>query len=455
MKDNSSVNFESLSTNLTPMELYSIVSSRSRTSYLLESAVGAERVVSYSFIGCCPKYVLRCEEGKVTGCPDVAGMEPIDAIKKVLADNKVEDHTFPFVGGLVGYFSFEFARYIEKKVPFMRDRTFPDFELGMYKEGVIFDHSSFKSYYFSVDGSDSLKKMLASLDLQADRRRLMVGKTKEVSPRPVFESNVSKAKEKISEGEAFQIVVSRAVEHEISGDPFVLYKELRAVNPSPYMYYLDFGERKVIGSSPETLVTVKDGEAFTYPIAGTRPLGRNMKERRQFKEEMQNDEKEKAEHAMLVDLARNDLGKVCETGSIHLAEYMKVEEFSHVQHLVSKVQGTLEQGKDAMDAFSAVFPAGTVSGAPKPRAMEIIADLEKAPRGPYAGAVAYLSLNGNLDSAILIRSAFISKDIMRFQAGAGIVYDSVPSNEFKETESKLGAMTAALQRCEENGGAGK
>ncbi|MFA5311769.1 MAG: anthranilate synthase component I family protein [Methanomassiliicoccales archaeon] len=449
------INIEPLSTNLTPIELYSNVSSRSRTSFLLESAVGADRVVSYSFIGCCPKFVLRCEEGKVTGCPDVADLGPVEAIRKVVADNRIEDRTFPFVGGLVGYFSFEFARYLEEKVHFMRDRSFPDFELGMYKEGVVFDHSKFRCYYFSIDGSDTLRKMLGNMDLTVDRRRMMVGRAKELTARPVFESNVAKAKEKIAEGEAFQIVVSRAVEHDISGDPFVLYKDLRTVNPSPYMFYLDFGERKVLGSSPETLVTVKEGEVFTYPIAGTRPLGHNMKERRHFKEEMQGDEKERAEHAMLVDLSRNDLGKVCEIGSIHLADYMKVEEFSHVQHLVSKVQGTLSKDRDAIDAFCAVFPAGTVSGAPKPRAMEIIADLEKAPRGPYAGAVGYISLNGDLDSAISIRSAFVCKDRLRFQAGAGIVYDSVPSKEYLETESKLGAMSAALTKSMSEGGIGK
>jgi anthranilate synthase component 1 len=226
-----------------------------------------------------------------------------------------------------------------------------------------------------------------------------------------------------------------------------LYQQLRKINPSPYMFYLDFGERKILGSSPETLVTVKNGEVLTYPIAGTRPLGQNMKERRRYKEEMLADEKERAEHTMLVDLARNDIGKVCQVGSVHVAEYMNVQEFSHVQHMVSKVQGTLEEGLDAMDAFCAVFPAGTVSGAPKPRAMEIISELEQRPRGPYAGAVGYLSLNGDLDSAIAIRSAFICRDRLRIQAGAGIVYDSDPGKEYVETENKLGAMSAAIARC--------
>jgi len=446
MTSQSRVQITDLQTNLTPMELYGLISQRARTSFLLESAVGAERTVSYSFIGCCPKFVLRCDDGIVTGCPDYNREGPIGAIKKALADQKLDETAFPFMGGLVGYFSFEFARYLEDKVPFLRDPNFPDYELGFFKEAVIFDHSRFKCYYMSIDGTDNLRRMLDTVDLKAERRPLLLGRTHDQCPRPRFEGNVATARERISQGESFQIVVSRSKEIDFSGDPLALYQELRQVNPSPYMYYLDFGERKVLGSSPETLVTVRKGEVFTYPIAGTRPLGSNMKERRKFKEEMRADEKEKAEHAMLVDLARNDLGKVCEDGSVHVAEYMQVEEFSHVQHLVSKVQGTLAPGLDAMDAFTAVFPAGTVSGAPKPRAMEIIAELEQRPRGPYAGAVGYISLNGDMDSAIAIRSAFVSNGRMRMQAGAGIVYDSDPGKEFLETEQKLQAVVAALQR---------
>ncbi|QLH74287.1 MAG: anthranilate synthase component I family protein [Methanomassiliicoccales archaeon] len=439
------LSIEPLSTGLAPLELYSYISSRSRNSFLLESAVGTDRVISYSFLGCSPKFVLRCEDGDVTGCPEISGLDPVTAIRKVIDDNRVDENPFPYVGGLVGYFSFEFARYLEKKVPFMKDRDFPDFELGMYKEGVVYDHSRFRTYYFSVDGADSLRKILPKADLKAGGQKLIFGEAREMSPRHDFEDSVAKAVGKIGEGEAFQIVLSRGVERNIYGDPFPLYVALREVNPSPYMFYLDFGERKVLGSSPETLVTVRSREVFTHPIAGTRPLGSDTLERRRYREEMLSDEKERAEHAMLVDLARNDLGKVCRPGSVYVPEFMKVEEFSHVQHIVSKVQGTLEEGKDAIDAFCAVFPAGTVSGAPKPRAMEIITEEERSPRGPYAGAVGYLSLNGNLDSAITIRSAFVRGDKVRFQAGAGIVYDSVPKNEYRETEGKLRAMVAALE----------
>jgi anthranilate synthase component 1 len=451
MKSNESrITVEQLPISSTPMELYSSISKQARTSFLLESAVGADRTVSYSFIGCCPKFVLRCEDGHVTG-GGARGDDPIEAIRNVIKENHVDDRRFPFMGGLVGYFSFEFARYLERKVPFLRDDSFPDYELGLYKEAVVYDHSRFQCYYLSVDGCDNLRRILERTERTDVQDEFHAGRTHDLGSRANFEHNVSLARERIIEGEAFQIVVSRQKEMEFGGDPLRLYQVLREVNPSPYMFYLDFGERKVLGSSPETLVTVKKGDVITFPIAGTRPIGSNMKERRALKEEMCGDEKERAEHAMLVDLARNDLGKVCEEGSVHVAEYMQVEEFSHVQHLVSKVQGTLDEGKDAMDAFCAVFPAGTVSGAPKPRAMEIIAELEGRPRGPYAGSVGYLSLNGDLDSAIAIRSAFVSPGKIRFQAGAGIVYDSDPGREYLETESKLGALKAAVGRCPSTG----
>ena len=262
-----------------------------------------------------------------------------------------------------------------------------------------------------------------------------------------YEKIVSVCRDRITAGEAFQIVASRSLSSRCSGNSLDLYSTLRALNPFPYMFYFDFDGRVVLGSSPETLVTVRKGEVITFPIAGTRPLGTSPKETRAYREDMLADEKEKAEHCMLVDLARNDVGKVCEIGSVHVPVFMQVEEFSHVQHMVSKVQGTLEAGRTSFDAFCAVFPAGTVSGAPKPRAMEIIQELEQRPRGPYAGAVGYISLNGNLDSAIAIRSAFIADDRIYIQAGAGIVADSDPAREFVEAENKLKAVKKAIEAC--------
>jgi anthranilate synthase component 1 len=231
---------------------------------------------------------------------------------------------------------------------------------------------------------------------------------------------------------------------QFSGDLLAVYERLRELNPSPYMYYLDFGEVQIAGSSPETLLAVQGDLLVTYPIAGTRPVGSHRKEEEAYKEELLTDEKELAEHNMLVDLARNDIGRVARFGSVKVPEYLQIERFSHVQHIVSRVEGRLLSGKDPLDAFAALFPAGTVTGAPKIRAMEIIAELEESSRGPYAGIVGYFSLNGNMDSAITIRTIFSKDSRLYLQAGAGIVADSIAEREWKETQDKLGALIAAL-----------
>jgi anthranilate synthase component 1 len=233
----------------------------------------------------------------------------------------------------------------------------------------------------------------------------------------------------------------------MAGDPLAFYEALRRLNPSPYMYYLDFGMRRVIGASPEMLLRVEDRTATTFPIAGTRPLGTTLVESDRLADDLLADEKERAEHNMLVDLARNDLGRVSVFGSVRVPQYMTVERYSHVQHIVSRVEATLAPGRDALDAFSAVFPAGTVSGAPKPRAMEILHGLEGTARGPYAGVVGYLSLNGNMDTAIAIRTLFADGPTYYMQAGAGIVADSDPAREWLETEHKLGSLKAALSEA--------
>jgi len=445
----SRVHIEKLDFGLTPAELYDRLSGVSNCSFLLESAVGSERTVSYSFMGFQPEYVVRCVKGRIEGGPEcgVSRTDPVAYLNCLSSKDNFKDFQFPFLGGLVGYFSYDFARFIEPSAGMTGANDFPDFELGMYKEGIIFDHSSFQAYYFSVDGADRLK-LLLSAGLPAVRDEPF--RTGELVPgmsQDRYEKIVGICRERIGAGEAFQIVASRSLSSRCSGNSLDLYRSLRELNPSPYMFYFDFDGRVVLGSSPETLVTVRKGEVITFPIAGTRPLGSTPKEKRAFREEMQADEKERAEHCMLVDLARNDVGKVCETGSVHVPVFMQVEEFSHVQHMVSKVQGTLEEGRTSFDAFCAVFPAGTVSGAPKPRAMEIIQELEQRSRGPYAGAVGYISLNGNLDSAIAIRSAFISDDHIYIQAGAGIVADSDPTKEYIEAENKLKAVKKAIEAC--------
>ena len=448
MQANHVIRIAELDAALPPFELYQRLSSQFKESFMLESAVGEERTVAYSFLGFRPDFVLRCEKGRVQGGEGMDHLResPVQFLKEFMRENRVECSKFPFVGGLVGYFSYDFASACEPSFHESRDSDFPEFELGFYREGIIYDHSSFRAYRFSLDGRDELPELIESMP-EKKASSIRTGRPSSPTTPSGYEAKVREAKERIREGEAFQVVLSRALHHEMSGDPLSIYADLRRTNPSPYMFFIDHGRRKVLGSSPETLVTVRGREATTFPIAGTRPVGAGTKEHRRLREEMLLDEKERAEHCMLVDLARNDLGKVSEFGSVHVPEFMTVASYSHVQHIVSKVMGTLAPGMEAMDALAAVFPAGTLSGAPKPRAMEIIAELEDGARGAYGGGVGYLSLNGNLDSAITIRSAFISDDRLTLQAGAGIVADSDPHREFLETEQKLGALTSALARC--------
>ena len=263
--------------------------------------------------------------------------------------------------------------------------------------------------------------------------------------REKYESMVREAKEKIKAGEIFQSVISNAREYEITGDKLSIYKALREMNPSPYMYHLKLGEREIIGSSPEMLARVEGRDVETYPIAGTRKRGKTDTEDKELEIELMQDEKELAEHLMLVDLARNDVGKVSKFDSVRVPEYMGVKKFSHVQHIVSHVTGKLRENMTAVDAFSSIFPAGTLSGAPKIRAMEIINELEGLPRGPYGGALGYFSLNGNADFAIVIRTLVCNGNKAKIQAGAGIVHDSVPENEYLECENKAQAIIKALE----------
>ncbi|MCX6650946.1 MAG: anthranilate synthase component I family protein [Methanomassiliicoccales archaeon] len=427
--------YEEVDLHLSPAEAFSRLRQGAEASFLLESAEGASRTVAYSFLGACPREIVRSDGG-----------QGVERLREVMATRDRTRSPFPFMGGLVGYFSYHLVNAVEQDLH-LRDGGFPSYELGLYDRGLIYDHSAFKVYQFHSEGEKGIA--LPAEVPQGENFRLLErtsGTTEEE-----YERGVGTLKQRIREGEAFQVVLSGHEEYRFAGDPFGLYLKLRQVNPSSYMFYLDFGQRKVLGSSPETLVTVKGREVITYPIAGTRPLGSDLKERRSNRRDMLSDEKERAEHIMLVDLARNDLGKVCEYGSVEVADLMRVEEYSHVQHMVSRVRGILRSDRDALDALAAVFPAGTVSGAPKHRAMQLIESLEGRGRGPYAGAVGYLSDSGDVDTAITIRSAFVNGDRISLQAGAGIVLDSVPEREFQECQSKLGAMHRSLQICQGGG----
>ena len=433
----------SLDPGLDPYRLFAASRDRHPHAFLLESLTGPERLREYTFVGFDPEMTISYRAGVLrTNWDTVKTDRPFEVLRRILEERATPDVPGPFVGGLVGYVSFEFVRHLDS-VPVHPSSTFPEFEFGLYLDGVIVDHVRHRTEYFTHGASraDDLPRANGS-----DHAFEASDSTPETRPED-FVAGIEAARRYIHEGEAFQVVLSRRERGTMSGDPLAFYEALRRINPSPYMYYLDFGARRVIGSSPEMLLRVQGRTATTFPIAGTRPMGATPEETDRLARDLAGDEKERAEHNMLVDLARNDLGKVCEFGSVQVPQYMEVERYSHVQHLVSRVEGRLAAGKDALDAFGAVFPAGTVSGAPKPRAIEIIHELETAPRGPYAGVVGYFSLNGNMDTAIGIRTLFADGPTYYLQAGAGIVADSDPVRELRETEQKLGGLKAALQEA--------
>jgi len=429
-----------LDPGLDPYALFAASRDDHPHAFILESLTGPARLAEHTFVGFDPEIIVSYRAGVLRSNGETIKTDrPIDALRAILRDHATPDVPGRFIGGLVGYVSFEFVRNLDS-VPAHADSPFPEFEFGLYLDGVVVDHARRTAEYFSHGRSraDDLPKAARSRpEFRADPPKPQMDREK-------FVDAVRVAKDAIAEGEAFQIVLSRRDYGRMAGDPLAFYEALRSLNPSPYMYYLDFGMRRVIGSSPEMLLRVEDRTATTFPIAGTRPLGTTLAESERLRADLLSDQKERAEHNMLVDLARNDLGRVCRFGSVQVPQYMTVERYSHVQHIVSRVEGSLEPGKDALDAFAAMFPAGTVSGAPKPRALEIIHRLEGTARGPYAGVVGYLSLNGNLDTAIAIRTLFADGPTYHLQAGAGIVADSDPAKEWTETEVKLDGMRAAL-----------
>ncbi len=422
-----------------PFAAFAAIRRQFPRAFILESLTGPERLREHTFLGFGPQVVVSYASGVLRENGDARRTDaPLDAMRGLL-DGHAEHRQEVFTGGLVGYVSYDFVRNLER-VPARPSPPFPEFEFGLYQDGIVVDHRRGNAFYFS-HGEDRL----SGIDLSpATADDFDVGTLRLDGSPDAFLASVRRARGAIHDGEVFQVVLSRKLEGRFSGDLLAVYEALRRINPSPYMYFLDFGDRQIVGSSPEMLLRVRGRAAITYPIAGTRPLGATPDESSTLRAELLGDEKERAEHAMLVDLARNDLGKVCAFGTVRVPEYMTAEAYSHVQHLVSRVEGTLRPERDALDAFAAMFPAGTVSGAPKPRAMELIDKLEVSPRGPYAGAVGYASCNGNLDSAITIRTLVAHGDRLELRAGAGIVADSDPQREWRETEHKLGALRAAL-----------
>jgi anthranilate synthase component 1 len=366
-------------------------------------------------------------------------------IKKLVEGRAVHNKELRFVGGAVGYISYDAVRYWEKLPQMVRDDLdFPDVQLGVFDDGIVFDHRQRCAFYYYSNGS-RLPEVDRLIKQPDDFETLSYKQPKVNVAKEYFEKAVEKAKEYVASGDIFQVVLSKRYGLRIKGDLIEFYRALRRINPSPYMYFFKTGTRQIVGSSPEMLVRVDNRVVETFPIAGTRPNVENPVENRRLAKELLADPKERAEHVMLVDLARNDVGKISKFGSVRVPEFMEVHRYSHVQHIVSRVTGTLKENCECYDALRAVFPAGTVSGAPKVRAMEIIEELEPSRRGPYAGAVGYFSYNGNADFAITIRTLFADKEKAYIQVGAGIVADSVPEREWFETDHKAEALMKALK----------
>ncbi|MGD8708087.1 MAG: anthranilate synthase component I family protein [Nitrosopumilaceae archaeon] len=427
-------------------QIYNKISRNYSHSFLFESLTGPEILAETSVMGFDPKIIIKGYSDRVEMIRDdedteiIPTEDPYEEIKNLL--RKSSNKEYRYLGGAVGVVNYDAIRLVEN-IPNKHEAPEPLMEFGIYDDGILYDNLHKKLFYFYHDENRFEQFKISNDTFESFQ-------ASEVTPnmnKEEFSDIVNKAKKYIHDGDIFQAVLSRKFAFDAKGDSLTLYKTLRKLNPSPYMYHLKQNKKTVIGASPEMLVRITDDKVETFPIAGTRKITDNEEENKQLAEELLHDEKEIAEHTMLVDLGRNDIGKVCKYGTVHPESLMKIKRFSHVQHIVTHVMGNLAQEKDMFDAFQAVFPAGTVSGAPKVRAMEIIDELEVEARGPYAGAVGYFSYNGCCDFAIAIRSIFIDGDKGFVQSGAGIVSDSVAENEFKETEHKAGAMLQALKEA--------
>ncbi|KPV64016.1 MAG: Anthranilate synthase component 1 [Candidatus Bathyarchaeota archaeon BA2] len=435
-----------------PLEIFSKFYKHHENTYILESVEGPRKLAQYSFIGFNPSLTIKIKNGKAIARSEKTGEEisekasdPLHVIKEILKDQLVSHKKLRFVGGAVGYISYDAVRCWERLSDTTTDDLrFPDVDVGIFDDGIVFDHRKKQVFYYYSNENrlDEVSRLMKEPD---DFETLSYKQPKVNVTKKYFEKAVENAKEYVASGDIFQVVLSKRYEFRVRGDLIDFYRSLRRINPSPYMYFLKVGDQQIVGSSPEMLVRVDNRVVETFPIAGTRPCAEKPSENRKLAKELLSDPKERAEHVMLVDLARNDLGKVSNFGSVHVPEFMKVHSYSHVQHIVSRVVGKLRDECDCYDALRAVFPAGTVSGAPKVRAMEIIEELEPTRRGPYAGAVGYFSYNGNADFAITIRTLVANKDKAYIQVGAGIVADSVPEREWFETEHKAEALMKALE----------
>lgn len=457
----------------TPVSAYRKIA-RGKYSFLLESVEGGERLARYSFLGTDPFLVMKSkgrevqivERWRADKVQLGDGEDPLHVLKRLLGRyTYVDDPDLPrFCGGAVGYIGYDAVRFFEN-LPEKADDDLdvPDILFLLTDILLVFDHVKHRikvvctpevgsdpatTYDLAVEKIDEIVERLRTTilppagDPSAEEIAIVPDSN---MTKPEFERMVEKSKEYIKAGDVIQVVLSQRLSVPLKADTFNVYRALRSVNPSPYMYYLQYDDMQIIGSSPEILVTEDHGAVTVRPIAGTRPRGKTEAEDLALEKELLADEKERAEHIMLVDLGRNDVGRVSEYGSVNVDELMVIERYSHVMHIVSNVRGRLAQGMDQFDVLRAAFPAGTVSGAPKIRAMEIIEELEPTRRGTYAGAIGYFSFSGNMDTCITIRTILVKDGTAYVQAGAGIVADSVPATEYQETMNKAGALIKAIE----------
>ena len=442
---------------------------------MLESVEGGEKIARYTFAGAHPEEVFRYANGAcVLEGPDRVIWEekdPVSFLRERIARFKPVrlPGLPPLIAGAIGYFSYDMVRLIERLPKSLRDEIGLFDAVLMFYQGLIaFDHVQHRLFIIRnvyTEGRESLQQKYDAAIKEIERTRKLLEQpvaaeernrkadAKQASPleiisnikKPAYFAAVRKAKEYIRAGDIFQVVISQRFSAKTEAEPFQIYRELRALNPSPYLFYLQLNDVAVVGSSPEMLVKVQGRDVFYRPIAGTRWRGKDEAEDARLETEMLRDEKERAEHIMLVDLGRNDLGRVCEYGTVRVEKLMTVERYSHVMHLVSSLHGKLRPDVDCFDALMACFPAGTVSGAPKVRAMEIIEELEKTRRGIYAGGILYLDFAGNLDSCIALRTMVVKNGVAHIQAGGGIVADSIPAGEYEESVNKSKALLRALE----------
>jgi len=415
-------------------------------TFLLESVEGPRKTAQFSFMGFDPVFTFISRGNEVTiNDTTLTVDDPYECLRWAYGKLKAPPVThLPFGGGLVGYFGYDIARSFESlPEDTVRDVDLPEAHFIIPSVIICYDHLDRKAYAITMRRIDDLAEIM---DRDTERGSISFGEIEQNMDRAAYEASVEKAREHIRAGDIFQVVPSRRTALTYQGDEFEMYASLRDINPSPYLFYLDFEETKIAGASPEMLVRLWDGTLTSRPIAGTRKRSEDPEEDEKIKLEMLLDEKERAEHVMLVDLHRNDLGRVSKYGTVKVDNLMWVEKFSHVQHIVSNVTGQVRDGLDCFDVLKACFPAGTLSGAPKIRAMEIIEELEPTRRGPYGGTVGYMDLAGNMDFAITIRTLYTHAGKAYIQAGAGIVFDSDPSDEYDETEFKMGAMLRAAGR---------